>query len=76
MTSGGSCTCPSIHTCKTSTQQVDGLIDTNTGVWYLKFPWVVRPKGGALLLIADNLDLVNPISVEVEFSGSLLIPRA
>lgn len=61
---------------KTGTQLVQGLIADNTGLWWLDFPWIVRPKGGALTLTGDNLDTVNPISVNVEFAGYLLIPRA
>jgi hypothetical protein len=60
---------------KTSTR-IDGLVDDNTGLYRLVFPWIVRPKGGALSLTADNLDTVNPISVEVTFRGFLMIPRA
>jgi len=60
---------------KTATR-IDGLVDDNTGVWRLRFPWIVRPKGGALSLTGDNLDAVNPISVEVTFRGYLMIPRA
>jgi len=51
------------------------IVDDNTGKWELKFPWVVRPKGGALGVVADNLDDVNPITVDINFIGYLLIPR-
>lgn len=54
---------------------VDTLIATNTSQWDLKFPWVVRPKGGGLSVTVDNLDTVNPISVDLNFEGFLLIPR-
>lgn len=55
---------------------VDLLIDNNTGVWDLDFPWVVRPKGGGLTVSVDNLDTVNPITVDINFIGYLMIPRA
>lgn len=60
---------------QTQTQLVAGLIDNNTGTWLLKFPYTVRPKGGAFTLTGDNLDTVNPISVNCDFTGYLLIPR-
>jgi len=52
------------------------LIDDNTGAWALDFPWIVRPKGGGLNIFIDNLDTVNPITVDIDFVGYLLIPRA
>jgi hypothetical protein len=52
------------------------LVNANTGFWELKFPWIVRPKGGALIVSVNNLDTVNPITVDVSFEGALLIPRA
>ena len=52
------------------------LVDDNTGVWKLDFPWVVRPKGGGLVVNVDNLDEVNPITIDVSFIGYLMIPRA
>lgn len=52
------------------------LVDTNTSAWKLDFPWVVRPKGGGLVPFVDNLDVVNPITVDIDFRGYLLIPRA
>lgn len=52
------------------------LIDANTLAWDLVFPWVVRPKGGGLQPFVTNLDTVNPITVDVNFVGSLLLPRA
>lgn len=51
------------------------LIDDNTGVWSLEFPWIVRPKGGGLTVSLDNLDANNPITCNVTFEGYLLIPR-
>ena len=52
------------------------LVDDNTGVWRLELPWIVRPKGGGLGPTVDNLDAINPITVDVNFQGYLLIPRA
>lgn len=54
---------------------VADLVDDNTGVWKLDYPWVVRPKGGALTVSVDNMDTVNPITVDINFRGYLLIPR-
>lgn len=54
---------------------VSTLVDHNTGVWKLQYPWIVRPKGGALNPFVDNLDTVNPITVTINFQGFLLIPR-
>ena len=54
---------------------VDLLIQANTSQWRLGFPWVVRPKGGGLTVNVDNLDEENPISVDINFEGFLLIPR-
>jgi hypothetical protein len=51
------------------------LVNDDTGAWKLTFPWVVRPKGGALTITVDNLDTINPITVDINFIGSLLIPR-
>jgi hypothetical protein len=51
------------------------LVDDNTGKWEWKFPWIVRPKGGGLSVSVDNLDLVNPITVDISFLGYQLIPR-
>ena len=51
------------------------LIDPNTDKYKLKFPWVVRPKGGALSVVVTNLDDVNPITVDVNFIGEQLLPR-
>jgi len=50
-------------------------IDDNTGKYKLDMPWVVRPKGGALSVVVTNLDEVNPITVDVCFIGSQLLPR-
>ena len=54
---------------------VDLLIKKNEGVWPLKMPWVVRPKGGGLIVTCDNLDTGNPITVDMNFEGYLMIPR-
>jgi hypothetical protein len=51
------------------------LVDLNTGKWCWKFPWVVRPKGGAFSCLVTNLDQINPISVDISFIGYQLIPR-
>lgn len=58
-----------------SSTMVATSIDDNTGAWKLTFPWVVRPKGGALIISVDNLDVSNPITVDLSLIGSLLIPR-
>ena len=58
-----------------SSAMVSTLIDDNTGAWELKFPWIVRPKGGGLIPFIDNLDTVNPITVDIDFVGAFLIPR-
>jgi hypothetical protein len=52
------------------------LIADNTGLWRLRMPWVVRPKGGGLTVQVDNLDTQNPITVDICFNGYLMIPRA
>ena len=52
------------------------IIDANTMVWDLEFPWIVRPKGGGLIPSITNLDAVNPITVDIAFKGNLLLPRA
>lgn len=54
---------------------VDTLIDNNTGNWYLRFPWIMRPQGGGWSFLVDNLDTVNPITIDLNLSGYLLIPR-
>lgn len=51
------------------------LVDDNTGKWIWEYPWIVRPKGGAILVKADNLDDVNPITVDMAFIGYLMVPR-
>jgi hypothetical protein len=53
---------------------VDDLIDANTGFWDLPFPWIVRPQGGGQQYNIDNLDTVNPITVNIALHGALLIP--
>ncbi len=54
---------------------VDTYVDDNTGAYKLDMPWVVRPKGGALGVTVTNLDEVNPITVDIAFIGSQLLPR-
>jgi hypothetical protein len=54
---------------------VADLVDDNTGKWEWRFPWIVRPKGGGLNVAADNLDTVNPITVDISFLGYALLPR-
>lgn len=51
------------------------LVDDNTGAWAWEFPWTIRPKGGAYICTVDNLDTVNPITVDIDFVGFLQIPR-
>lgn len=51
------------------------LLDANTNKYPLKFPWVVRPKGGGISVVVTNLDTVNPITVDVNFIGSQMLPR-
>ncbi len=55
---------------------VETIVDANTLIWTLEFPWIVRPKGGALQPTVSNLDTVNAITVDVAFIGYLLLPRA
>ena len=57
-------------------QIVAGVVEDNSGVWRLDFPWIIRPKGGGFTILVDNLDTVNPIIVNVTLVGYLLIPRA
>lgn len=54
---------------------VADLVDDNTGKWDWKFPWVIRPKGGAVQVLVNNLDTVNPITVDLSFLGYMMIPR-
>lgn len=58
-----------------SSAMVATLVDDNTGVWELKFPWMVRPKGGGLNPFIDNLDTVNPITIDIDFEGYVLMPK-
>lgn len=51
------------------------LIEDNTAVWELEFPWIIRNKGGGLQPSVSNLDTVNPITVDINFEGYVLIPR-
>jgi hypothetical protein len=54
---------------------VADVVDDNTGKWKLDFPWVMRPKGGAWQVVINNLDTINPITVDLGLIGSFLIPR-
>jgi hypothetical protein len=58
-----------------SGSMVAELVEDNTGMWQWQYPWVVRPKGGAILIVATNLDTVNPITVDLSLNGYLMIPR-
>lgn len=58
-----------------ASSMVDLLVEQNTAQWPLRFPWVVRPKGGGLAVTVDNLDADNAITVDISFEGYLLIPR-
>jgi len=61
---------------KNSTLVAD-LIDNNTGSWDISnYPWIARPKGGGIKVTADNLDASNPIQVDINFIGYLMIPRS
>jgi hypothetical protein len=60
---------------KAQSTMVATMIDDNTGAWRWEFPWTVRPKGGALVVNVDNLDTVNPITIDLNFIGYLEIPR-
>jgi hypothetical protein len=42
-------------------------------VW--KFPWTIRPKGGGMNITVQNLDTVNPITVDIDLIGYMLLPR-
>jgi len=53
---------------------VSTLAWDNTGAWELEYPWIVPKKGGGLQPYVDNLDTVNPITVDVAFVGYLLMP--
>jgi hypothetical protein len=54
---------------------VADLVDDNTGKWCWTFPWVIRPKGGGMNVTVDNLDTVNPITVDVSFLGYQMVPK-
>jgi hypothetical protein len=60
---------------KANNSLVAGLVDDNTGKWYWKFPWTIRPKGGGMNITVQNLDLVNPITVDIDLIGYMLLPR-
>jgi hypothetical protein len=58
-----------------ATSLVADLVDDNTGKWVWEFPWIIRPKGGGMTVTVDNLDTINPITVDIAFLGYELIPR-
>lgn len=60
---------------KAQSTLVADVVDDNTGKYEWKFPWVMRPKGGAFQITVDNLDTINPITVDIALLGYLLIPR-
>lgn len=52
------------------------ILSDNTGAWRLDpFPYIVRPKGGGMNIRVDNLDTVNPITVDIALQGYLMVPR-
>lgn len=63
------------HTWMKNPQLADGMIDANTGFWELPYPWVIRPAGGGWQINVNNLDAVNPITINVVLHGNLLVPR-
>lgn len=63
------------HTWMKNPVMVDLLVDANTAKWKLGFPWIIRPMGGGQNIYVDNLDTINPITVNVALIGELLIPR-
>lgn len=56
--------------------KVSDFVEDNTGQWKLNYPFILRPKGGQLQIMVSNLDAVNPITVDINFQGYQLIPRA
>lgn len=60
---------------KANNSMVADLVDDNTGKWVWQYPWVIRPKGGGMNIQVQNLDLVNPITVDIGLIGYLLLPR-
>jgi hypothetical protein len=55
--------------------RVSTIVSDDTGMWRLKFPWIIRPKGGGISMTVDNLDAVNPITVDINLQGYLLVPQ-
>lgn len=62
------------HEWMPNTLLVDTLIDANTGFWEIGFPWIIRPQGGGQNWFVDNLDAVNPITINITLHGHWLIP--
>jgi hypothetical protein len=54
---------------------VESLVQVNTGFWELPKPWIVRSQGGGQQWFVDNLDTVNPITVNIALHGALVIPH-
>lgn len=55
--------------------RVATIVADDTGMWKLKFPWIVRARGGGWTITIDNLDAVNPITVDINLQGYLLVPQ-
>jgi len=55
--------------------RVATLVADDTGMWKLQFPWIIRAKGGGWTIQVDNLDAVNPITVDINLQGYLLVPQ-
>jgi hypothetical protein len=55
--------------------RVSTLVADNTGMWELAFPYIVRAKGGGWTITVDNLDTINPITVDINLQGYLLVPQ-
>lgn len=58
-----------------SSVRVSTIVADNTGMWQLLFPWIIRAKGGGWSVFIDNLDAVNPITVDLNLQGYLLVPQ-
>jgi hypothetical protein len=50
------------------------LIDNNTGAWELKTPRVMAARNAWQIFI-DNIDAINPITIDFALVGELLIPK-
>ena len=53
---------------------VSTLITNNTGAWELKTPRVM-PARNAWQIFIDNLDPINPITIDFALVGELLVPK-